>query len=153
LIPPYGPVSPLPFWIRALILTPVPGVNLALNKPTVASSVEVNTLTADKAFDGNPATRWSSKPGVDPQWIYVDLGKVYQINKIVLKWEVAYGKAYRICVSNDGNNWSNIYNTSYGSGGTNILNVTGQGRYVMLYGMGRGTDWGYSLWEFEVYGK
>jgi thermitase len=145
--------APTPVPNPTPVPAPVPGVNLALKKPAVASSVEVNTLTADRAFDGNPATRWSSKPGVDPQWIYVDLGKSYQINKIVLKWEVAYGKAYRIYVSNDGNNWSNIYNTSNGSGGTNVLNVTGQGRYVMLYGTGRGTNWGYSLWEFEVYGK
>ncbi len=31
--------------------------------------------------------------------------------------------------------------------------MTGTGRYVRLYGTARGTQWGYSLWEFEVFGK
>ncbi|MFG2042432.1 chitosanase [Dactylosporangium sp. NPDC048998] len=31
--------------------------------------------------------------------------------------------------------------------------LSGSGRYVRLYGTGRGTKWGYSLYEFEVYGS
>ena len=32
------------------------------------------------------------------------------------------------------------------------LNVTGTGRYVRMYGTARATAYGYSLWEFQVYG-
>jgi endo-1,4-beta-D-glucanase Y len=32
------------------------------------------------------------------------------------------------------------------------LTLSGSGRYVRVYGTARGTAWGYSLWEFEVYG-
>ena len=133
--------------------TPAPSLNLALNKTVVASSVEGTTRTAAKAVDGNMATRWASQPDVDPQWIYVDLGKTYQINKVVLKWEAAFAKAYRVYVSNDNHTWTNIYDANYGSGGTNTINTAAQGRYVLLYANRRGTPYGYSLWEFEVYGK
>jgi hypothetical protein len=32
------------------------------------------------------------------------------------------------------------------------LNVSGSGRYVRMYGTQRATQYGYSLWEFQVYG-
>jgi beta-glucosidase len=35
--------------------------------------------------------------------------------------------------------------------GTQALAVTGTGRYVRMYGTVRGTQYGYSLWEFQVY--
>jgi hypothetical protein len=31
--------------------------------------------------------------------------------------------------------------------------VTGSGRYVRMYGTKRSTGYGYSLWEFQVYGS
>ena len=34
-----------------------------------------------------------------------------------------------------------------------FLDVSGAGRYVRLYGTQRGTGWGYSPWEFEVYAR
>lgn len=132
---------------------PVTGTNLALNKKAVASSVEGTNRTAVKAVDGNMSTRWASQPGLDAQNIYVDLGKAYQLNKIVLKWETAYAKGYQIYVSVDGQNWTNLYTTYNGMGGVNTHNVNTQARYVLLYGTQRGTPYGYSLWELEVYGK
>ena len=35
----------------------------------------------------------------------------------------------------------------------NNIPVKATGRYVRMYGTVRGTQYGYSLWEFEVYGK
>ena len=32
------------------------------------------------------------------------------------------------------------------------LNVTGSGRYVRMNGTARATGYGYSLWEFQVFG-
>ena len=54
-------------------------------------------------------------------------------------------------VSNDASSWTTIYSTSSGDGGIDDLAVSGSGRYVRMYGTTRGTAWGYSLWEFEVY--
>ena len=33
------------------------------------------------------------------------------------------------------------------------LPVSGSGRYVRMYGTARGTPYGYSLWELQVYGN
>lgn len=144
--------TPTPTPSPGPIPVPTPGNNLALHKTAVVSSVEGSTRTADKAVDGDGTTRWASQTGIDPQYIYVDLGRTYNINKVVLKWENAYAKSYLVYVSNDGQYWTPLYSTTMGSGGTNILNLNGQGRYVLVYGTQRGTPYGYSLWEFEVYG-
>ncbi|MBW8770595.1 MAG: discoidin domain-containing protein [Gemmatimonadetes bacterium] len=127
------------------------GTNLALNKPATASSQENSSFPASNAVDGNTGTRWSSGFS-DPQWIYVDLGATHTISKVVLNWEAAYGKAYQIQTSNDKTNWTTIYSTTSSTGGVQTLNVSGSGRYVRMYGTQRATQYGYSLWEFQVYG-
>ncbi len=133
--------------------TSQPQVNLALNKPGVASSLEDNTLPASLAFDGNTTTRWASLEGIDPQFIYVDLGATYAINRVKLTWENAYAKAYTIQVSDDASIWSDVSSTTTGDGGTDDVSFTAaNGRYVRIYGTARGTTYGYSLYEFEVYG-
>ncbi|WP_214104804.1 cellulase family glycosylhydrolase [Acrocarpospora catenulata] len=121
-------------------------------KPATASSIEGTGFEAGRAVDGNTATRWASAEGSDPQWIRIDLGGSYAVSRVRLNWEVAYGKAYRIEVSPDGSNWTSIYSTSTSDGGIDDLTASGTGRYVRMYGTARGTQWGYSLWEFEVYG-
>src|SRR5258706_11937514 len=40
-----------------------------------------------------------------------------------------------------------------GTGGVNDLAVPGTGSYVRMYGTARATQYGYSLWELEVYGS
>ena len=57
--------------------------NIALNQPVVASSVSADggLKPATNAVDGKLSTRWSSLYS-DPQWIYVDLGAAYSINRV-----------------------------------------------------------------------
>ncbi|GAB3972329.1 hypothetical protein GCM10029978_049220 [Actinoallomurus acanthiterrae] len=126
------------------------GSNAALNRPATASSTENSGLPASAAVDGNAGTRWSSAFS-DPQWLQVDLGSSQQICQVVLTWEAAYATAFQIQVSGDGTSWTTIYSTTTGTGGTQTLNVTGTGRYIRMYGTARGTQYGYSLWEFAVY--
>ena len=127
------------------------GTNLALNKTATASSIEGAGTPASAAVDGNTGTRWSSQFS-DPQWLQVDLGSTQSICEVVLNWETAAGKAYQIQTSNDGSTWTSIYSTTTGTGGTETLNVSGSGRYIRMYGTARTTGYGYSLWEFSVYG-
>ncbi len=124
--------------------------NVALNQPATASSLENAGTPASAAVDGNTGTRWSSGFS-DPQWLQVDLGSARSVCKVVLNWEAAYGKQYQIQVSNDGSTWTSIYNQTNGAGGVETLNVSGSGRYIRMYGTQRGTGYGYSLWEFQVY--
>ncbi|WP_371634978.1 glycosyl hydrolase family 8 [Streptomyces zaomyceticus] len=143
--------------LLALPLTVMPQAQAAdgvvsTGRTVTASSVETSAFGAGLAVDGNTATRWASLEGVDPQWIRIDLGANHTISRVKLNWEDAYGKTYRIQTSADGSNWTDVYSTTAGDGATDDLTVSGSGRYVRMYGTGRGTAYGYSLWEFEVYG-
>jgi hypothetical protein len=126
--------------------------NIALNQPTTASSTENGSFPASAATDGNTGTRWSSAFS-DPQWLEVDLGSAKSICKAVLDWETAYATAFQIQTSTDGSTWTPIYSTSTATGGTQTLNVSGTGRYIRMYGTARATQYGYSLWEFQVFGS
>jgi hypothetical protein len=127
-------------------------LNLALGKPAFASSVDSTGRDPAMAFDGTSTTRWASDYS-DDQWIYVDLGAVSPINEVKLTWETAYAKAYEVQLSNDAVTWSTIYSTTTGDGGVDDLTgFSASGRYVRMKGSSRSTEWGYSLWEFEVYG-
>src|SRR6185436_3529132 len=130
--------------------TPSGSTNLALNKPVTCSPTP--QYPCAQAVDGNTGTRWASAQGIDPQWIYVDLGATYTLTSVTLRWEAAYATAFQIQTSNDATNWTNVYSTTTGTGGVQNLSVTGSGRYVRMYGTARATQYGYSLWEFEVYG-
>jgi beta-glucanase (GH16 family) len=125
---------------------------LSQGHPATASSLENATFPAANAVDGNTGTRWSSGFS-DPQWLQVDLGATHSISRVVLNWEPAYGRAFQVQTSNDGSTWTSIYSTTTGTGGVQDLNVSGSGRYVRMYGTARATAYGYSLWEFQVYGS
>ncbi len=129
-------------------LIPVPG-NVALNRPVTCSSIEDPNYICSNAVDGDLTTRWSSQFS-DPQWIYVDLGARQRIERVILRWEVAYGEAYRIQISDDAVSWTDVYSTTAGDGEVDNLDVSGTGRFVRMNGTQRGTGWGHSLWEFEV---
>ena len=129
-------------------------VNVALNKTYRASSVETDGTQPNKAFDGDTISRWGSKESSEFEWIYVDLGAVFSLTKVSLKWELAYAKSYQVQVSNDALNWTTIYSTTKGKGGVDeISELAVAGRYVKMNATERGTEWGYSLYEFAVYGS
>ncbi len=140
------------------------GTNLALNKTATASSIESAKLTAAKAVDGSTArgltlsddSRWASL-STDPQWLVVDLGARFNINCVKIFWETAAGKDYQIQVAdtNDANTSWNTVKYVYGnaeSGNLNYSGLSGAGRYVRIYGTARATQYGYSIFELNVYG-
>jgi len=128
------------------------GTLLSQGKTATSSSSENAGFTAGNAVDGNTGTRWSSAFS-DPQWLEVDLGATHTISRVDLNWEAAYATGFQIQTSNDGNTWSSVYSTTAGPGGNQSLAVTGSGRYVRMNGTQRATQYGYSLWEFQVYGN
>ena len=126
--------------------------DLALDQPTTASSTQDATdYPAQDATDGNPGTRWSSAAS-DPQWLEVDLGSQQQICSIGILWEAAFATAFQVQVSNDNSSWTTVYSTTTGSGGSQTIPVSVTARYVRMYGTARGTQFGYSIFEFDVYG-
>jgi hypothetical protein len=123
--------------------------NLALNKTVYASSSTNGDPGA--VNDGDNGTRWASRSN-DDEWIYVDLGKEEVVNGVGLNWEDAYAKTFKIQVSNDAKKWNDVYVTNEGRPGEQHISfVENIARYVRVQGVERGTYWGDSLWNFEVY--
>ena len=125
--------------------------NVALNQPTTASSVESASLPGvggHRRQHRYPLVQRFS----DPQWLEVDLGSVQSICQVTLDWETAYASSFQIQTSTDNSTWTTVYSTTSGTGGNRKLNVSGTGRYIRMYGAARATQYGYSLWEFPVYG-
>ena len=140
--------EPIPFMAQP----PAPkGKDLAAGHPVKASSVQED-LRPENAVDGDDTTRWGSTFS-DPQWIAVDLGKPTLINRAQLLWEDAHASAFAIQVSDDGQNWKDVYTTQNSQGGDESIRFTPvTTRWARMYGTKRATEFGYSLFSFEVYG-
>ena len=128
------------------------GPLISQGRPVTASSQENAGTPAAAAVDGNPGTRWSSAFS-DPQWIQVDLGATAADRP----GHPDLGGRLRPVVPDPGlaptaSTWTTIYSTTTGTGGTQTLAVSGTGRYVRMNGTARATPYGYSLWEFQVFG-
>ncbi|HEY9333865.1 MAG TPA: discoidin domain-containing protein, partial [Kribbella sp.] len=137
--------------LRVAVRPRTGSVNVALHRPVVASSIEPGTsFTADLAVDGDAATRWASGYD-DASWFQVDLGTTTRLGKLVLRWEAAYGTAYRIQVSDDASTWTTAAEVTDGDGGTDTVWLDASARYLRLQGVDRATQYGYSLYEFEAY--
>jgi hypothetical protein len=124
---------------------------ISQGKVATCSSIENAGTACANAVDGNTGTRWSSAFS-DPQWIQIDLGATASVSQVILNWETAAGKSFTIQTSANATTWTTIYTTTTGTGGIQTLAVTGSGRYVRMYGTVRTTGYGYSLWEFQVFG-
>jgi len=140
--------------------------NVALNKPVSASS-EQKGFSAAGAVDGDPATMWAAVPGKpewetlelgikDPQWIKVDLGAVYEVDKTVLTWNPkAHATAYNVQVSLDGRDWISVYRNFRCSSAVHDVSFPAvPARYVRLYINQRvaGSDC-FKLRDWEIFGK
>lgn len=124
---------------------------ISQGRPATASSAENGGTPASAAVDGNTGTRWASA-FADPQWIQVDLGAAATLSRVTLNWEAAHARTFSVQTSADGSTWTTIYSTTTGAGGVQNLAVSGSGRYVRVLGSQRATQYGYSLWEFQVFG-
>lgn len=125
---------------------------ISAGKPASSSSMESVLLPPSNTTDGNLDTRWSSK-FFDPQWIMIDLGAPHPIAFIRLVWENAHGREFEIQLSDDAKHWKKVYYTADGKGGIQTITVHATARYVRYFGTARGTVFGHSLREFEVYGN
>ena len=139
-------------WFDAVnsVYAPFTGFNLALNKTITASSVNGSNV-ASNAVDGNAATYWSSAVS-DPQWLDVDLGSIENVYQVKYIWTAAYAKSYQVQVSIDNTNWTSVYNTTTGSGGTNNISFAPtSARYVRIYGTAQGSGSGYGIYELQAF--
>ncbi|MCW1925689.1 discoidin domain-containing protein [Luteolibacter arcticus] len=66
---------------------------LSAGKAATASSVYRAGHEADKAFDGNPQTRWAARE-TKAAWIAVDLGRPMEVSRVVIQ-ETSYPRVSR----------------------------------------------------------
>ncbi|MBP5197745.1 MAG: discoidin domain-containing protein [Lachnospiraceae bacterium] len=120
---------------------------------SVSASTELQP--ALNAVDGNKGSRWESAQGVDNQWISFDLGSVKTVGKVVISWETAAAKEYAIQTSVNGTDWTTVYTVNDGKNGEEREITFDQvnARYVRMFGTKRTTQWGYSIFEFEIFGS
>jgi len=108
---------------------------------------------ASLAVDNNTSTRWESAFS-DPQWIVVDLGAEYPVNKVIIRWEAANAKNYTLEASTNGTDYTVLATKTNMGGGNRIdtlSNLSVTARYIKINGTERNLTYGYSIWEIEVY--
>ncbi|WP_369369857.1 discoidin domain-containing protein [Promicromonospora sp. Populi] len=125
--------------------------SLALGRPVTTSSIDDPSRSGDMAVDGNAGTRWGSQWN-EPEWIAVDLGASYDLSRVVIDWETAFASGYEIQTSPDGETWTTVHTVADGDGFFDNIALSGTGQHVRLYATERGTQWGFSIYELEIYG-
>lgn len=126
--------------------------NLAKSKTVTVSSTEAGANVLANATDGLYSTRWASLY-TDAQWMYVDLGDIFNINRVKITWETASAKAYQIQFSEDAENWITINTITNNTTLVNdYMGLSGKAKYVRINCTARNTVFGYSIFELEVYG-
>jgi hexosaminidase len=144
------------------VIVPAAGDNVALSKTATSSTNETSTLTADKAVDGikTKASRWASAVSSAEQWITVDLGAKTQIENLVIEWERRNATEYKVQVSDDNSNWTDIYTATSSPAQTRQeinLSEAVATRYVRVFIAKHvatidGTTWNnVSIYEIEIY--
>ncbi|ROS31309.1 discoidin domain-containing protein [Cellulomonas sp. PhB150] len=116
------------------------------------------------AIDSNVWSRWDSgvaetPPGSgnwvgrDGEWIQVDLGKVAPVCGLKPYWEGAYAKDYDVRTSMDGSTWTTAARVrGLGEKGPEVTRFEPvRARYVRIEAVTRGTTFGVSLWDLEIF--
>jgi hypothetical protein len=116
-----------------------------------ASNAENASHIPMMAVDGNNLTRWSSTYA-DNQWLAVEMEESKTIERVMLQWETAFGKEYRIEVSDDGENWVSVYYEPLGNGvWDKIIFEPVTAKFIRMNGITRATAWGFSLFTFSAF--
>jgi hypothetical protein len=119
-----------------------------------ASSQQFSYTPAAGAVDGVYSTRWSSN-FTDNEWLSIDLGNVARIDSVRITWEHAFARRYALQTSDsfDGP-WTTAVTIDDGSFGTTLSPSIGvNARFLRMLGLQRATQYGYSIWELDVYGS
>lgn len=134
-------------------LTAAESANLALNSTATATSVETGGREVAAAIDGDIGTRWSSEYK-DNQSLTLDLGSLQTVGTVRIYWETAAGKDYDILLSEDGESWVNVAAVKGNSTASEWLTYEFEpqtARYVKMDGHTRVGEYGFSIYEMEVY--
>ncbi len=134
-----------------------PSANIALNKTGLTN--RPGNGAASNGIDGNSNTRFESEHGGNYELTYtIDLGSTFSVDKIAINWEAITTAASKFKVetaTSENGPWTTVYTKSSGDPIMNFETTFTaiDARYVKLTAYEKTGPWGYSFWEFEVYGK
>lgn len=150
----HGNVAYAPLSVK---VTDAAGTNVALHATATASSAQD---PAAHGVDGSMSTKWGSAldgswHGTDDEWYQVDLGATYPVHQVTFFWEgQAYGKDYDVQVSSDGETWTTVAQRRDQTAGTHTVPFDEtSARYVRMQGIHRGSTFGYSFYEMQVFSR
>ena len=146
--------TPTPMLSASPTPTPTPGVNLALNRPVTYSSQQTGNDAAH-VNDGDTINRWSASPY--PQWVRIDLGAIYSINRTELLPYTSRAYQYKIETSVDDTGYTQAVDRTGNTAGGSLITDTFaavNARYVRLTVTGcyNYTGGWASICEFRVFG-
>ncbi len=124
----------------------ISGENLALNKTVYVSGEEAGYL-AEYAVDGSYHTRWSALGTTENfYWITVDLGKITDIDRVVIRWESNTEGEFSVMTSNDNVTWKRAKMCKYEA--INNIQLDTSARYVKI--MNKATGF-FSIYSIEIF--
>lgn len=138
-----------------------------------ASSAENGGTLPAGAVDGDEQVRWGSRH-TDSEWLVLDLGEECLVSRIDILWEAAFASKYDIQLAPDGaaletmtvdyggqqtqitvpaeNAWTTALSETASGAGHRASVINASGRYIRIKGVERGSAYGYSIYEINVYG-
>jgi len=128
-------------------------VDAVVSRGKPATALSYNTgFEPAKAVDGDDATYWVASNGVLPQWLQVDLGRPYSLNKIEQRFQTNDPWKYTIEGSLDGQTWTGLvdYTDNSVQGPFFAHEVAGTFRYVKLTMLAGWGNWATTA-ELKVY--
>ena len=135
--------------------------NLALNKDVTASGEETGEGAA-LAVDGKDNTKWSHIDGIGGEWIQVDLGQEYDIQR----WDIKFAgvkenikfnaRDFKLEASFDGKSWydiKNVYGNTKTVCGASTDKITARYVKLTLLTATQSNDGGARVYEIELWGS
>ncbi|MCX7745294.1 MAG: discoidin domain-containing protein [Clostridia bacterium] len=158
-------VKPIPAPVVKPIPTPVPMPAVKQPKPSVkppaaARDIALGTSPSATSYlidhlpqyatDGDPASFWSC-PASGTPWIQTDLGEIYKISEMKIKWsDTNYAKLYNLDMW-DGYKWVPAV-TVKGRSGWNVVKIPNpfESRYIRITCLSNNSAY-YTIYEWQVY--
>lgn len=132
-------------------------VNIALGCAATATRSDIAyNLVPGKVTDGNTTardSRWSSGSTRGPASIVIDLGQQRTVDAVILHWEAAFPETYSVESSTDGKTFRPIAKAKGKEGVVSHETKPIPARYIRIAMDKPASQWGYSLYEIEVFGE
>lgn len=117
---------------------------------TATAKRQRSNYKASYVADKDMSTRWWVRKR-RRQWLKLDLGGNYPINKVDIHWHSQYAKKYKIRVSKNGLYWKTVKVVRNSDGGLDSNTFeTSDVRYILIK-FRRPAISGYSIYEVEVF--